>query len=90
MTNDTVEGLVEEVWNKRPAITASNIEVTLVSKDELRVAFNSLLQSERGAIVEVLEGMKVSEESDLHDVTFEEKLHNKALDHAINTIKQRV
>lgn len=34
-----IEQAIENIWRKRPAMSASNVEMTAVSKDELREAF---------------------------------------------------
>ena len=100
MTNDTVEGFVEDlmgelVKNARGFSQYADCKIWQTSvdldafKERLKATCHALLQSERGAIVADLEEMKMTENNSAFGTTRREGF-NTALDHAINTIKQRV
>lgn len=55
-----IEEAVERIWNKRPAITASSLECTMITKDELRTVLTSLF--EQGKEVQRNELMKALRE----------------------------
>ena len=60
----TVEDVVLNLWARHGAITASNVEVNLVSKEELRKAITILIEQAISAIEE-LSGATVYRKGDI-------------------------